>query len=97
LVLETQDWINKLQPGSPFSGVLVREEYRGALRALVEWFSEGTYDIPTEIVVGEDAMQVDAAPFPNPFFALPSHSLSEKGAFVVLGHPGIGEQFLPQD
>ena len=100
LVLEVENWIEELQPDSSFSGVLVRQEYREALRALMEWFLEGTSDIPTEIAVGEDAMQVDdvlSSPFPNPFFDHSPDSRPTKGAFVLLGHPGIGEQSLNRD
>ena len=99
LVLGVQDWINELQPDSTFSSILVREEYREALRALIEWFSEGVFEILTETAVGEDAMQVDGspAPFPNPFFALSPDSRPKQGAFVLLGHPGIGEQFRTRD
>ena len=90
LVLEVQDWIKYLQPESSVSGVLVREEYREALRALIEWFSEGTDDIPTEIAVGEDAMQVDdvlPAPFPNPFFDLSPDSRPKRGGIRVAWPP----------
>ena len=103
LVLDVQDWINELQPDATFSGVLVREEYREALRALTRWFleetsaeGEGTSDI-TETAVGEDAMQVDdvfPAPLPNPFREISSDFRPDRGAFVLVGHPGIGEQFL---
>jgi hypothetical protein len=96
LVLDVQDWISILQPDASFSGVLVREEYREAVRALIQWFSEGMSEIPTEIAVDEDTMQVDEA-FPNPFVKLSRDSLPKKGGFVLLGHPGIGEQFLGQD
>jgi hypothetical protein len=63
------------------------------------WFSEGTDEIPTEIAADEDAMQVDDVlpAFPNPFIDPSPDALPTEGAFVLLGHPGIGEQFLPQD
>lgn len=100
LVLEVQDWISELQPDSDFSGVLVREEYREALGALLKWFLQGIHSIPTEIAVDEDAMQVVDVPpdlFPNPFSDFPPDARPKDGPFVLLGHPGIGEHFLTPD
>ena len=84
VVLRGGDWVRELQPDSTFTGVLMRDEYAEALRAIVKW---SLADDMTE-----HAMEVDdikSAPF---VFDVPLGLVSETRGFVLLGDPGIGEQ-----
>ena len=88
MVLKGGDWVRELQPDSRFTGVLIRDEYKEALRAIMEWFLHGNE-------VTEDAMEVDGmqpAPLGNPFVDVSIDLVSKHWAFVLLGNPGIGEQ-----
>ncbi|KIL69261.1 hypothetical protein M378DRAFT_773366 [Amanita muscaria Koide BX008] len=87
VVLKGGDWVRELQPDSPFTGVLIRDEYAEALRAIVKWF------LADEMT--EDAMEVDDIE-PTPFvFDVPLKGLvSENRGFVLLGDPGIGKTVL---
>ena len=81
MVLKGGDWVQELQPDSRFTGVLIRDEYKEALRAIMEWF------------FGQDAMEVDdaqPAAFGNPFLDVPAGHVPENRAFVLFGNPGIG-------
>ncbi|KAF8221560.1 hypothetical protein L208DRAFT_1414824 [Tricholoma matsutake] len=87
MVLKGGDWVRELQPDSRFTGVLIRAEYKEALRAIMEWFLHGNK-------VTEDPMEVDdmqPAPLGNPFLDVPIGLVSENWAFVLLGNPGIGK------
>jgi len=89
-VLRGGDWVQELQPDSHFTGVLIRNEYVGALRAIMKWFL--SIDEVTE-----DAMEVDdiePAPLENPFLDVPNGLVSKRWAFVLLGDPGIGKTAL---
>ena len=84
VVLRGGDWVRELQPDSTFTGVLIRDEYAEALRAIVKWF------LADEMT--EDAMEVDDIE-PAPFvFDVPLGLVSENRGFVLLGDPGIGER-----
>jgi hypothetical protein len=88
MVLTGGEWARELQPDFRFTGVLIRDEYKEALQAIMEWFLHGNE-------VTEDAMEVDdmqPAPFGNPFLDVHIDLVSENWAFVLLGNPGIGEQ-----
>ena len=78
-MLRGGDWVRELQPDSPFTGVLIRDEYLEALRAIVKWFlaDEMTED------------DIEPAPF---VFDVPLGLVSENRGFVLLGDPGIGER-----
>jgi hypothetical protein len=82
MVLKGGEWIEELQPDSRISGVLIRDEYVGALEAMVKWF------------LTEDAMEVDniePAILKNPFINIPPNLVSKNWGLVLLGDPGIGE------
>ena len=106
-VLKIQDWLEELVPESSLLGVLIRDEYMEALKAVIEYSSKRTTNFPTVVSHGgdrkdnEDDMRVDddtlSAPFRNPFLDPPAQLVSYRGGFILVGHPGIGEQhrFLP--
>jgi len=83
MVLNGGDWVRKLQPDSRFTGVLIRDEYMGALRAIMKWFLSIKE-------VTEDVMDIEPASFENPFLGVPTGLVSKKRGFVLLGDPGIG-------
>ena len=102
MVLKVQAWIDELMEAPCVSGFLIREEFRSALRALVEFSTTGKCQfstVDTEIE-GEDVdvMQVDddgsLATLENPFLNPASALVSEKGGFILLGHPGIGKNLF---
>jgi len=87
MVLKGGDWVRELQPDSRFTDILIRDEYKEALRAIMEWFLRGNE-------VTEGAMEVDdmqPAPFENPFFGIPTGFVSTNRGLVLLGNPGIGK------
>jgi hypothetical protein len=89
---DVNDWVRQLDPQSPVSGVLIRDEYKEALQALVQYYMDGTTPVPTET----DGMtqEVDnAVPFLNPFSDIPARFVSNQLAAILLGHPGIGKIF----
>ena len=91
MVLKGGDWVQELQPGSGFTGILIRDEYKEASRVIVEWFLKGTE--ATEVTEG--TMEVDdmqPAPFGNPFLDLPTGFVSTIRGLLILGNPGIGGQ-----
>jgi hypothetical protein len=100
MVLKGGAWVQELQPDSRFRGVLIRDEYKEALRAIMEWFLHEkqvtddavTDNAVTDNAVTDDAMEVDdePAPFGNPFLDIPTSHVSENWAFIILGNPGIG-------
>jgi hypothetical protein len=88
MVLRGGDWVWDLQPDFHFTGVLIRDEYVKALRAIKKWFL--SIDEVTE-----DATEVDdieRALLENPFLDVPTGLVSNHRAFVLLGDPGIGER-----
>jgi hypothetical protein len=100
IVLKGGNWVRELQPDSHFTGVLIRDEYKEALGAIMEWFLSGNK-------VTEDAMDIDDScsswkhkvqiatqpgPLGNPFLDVPIGRVSRNWAFVLLGNPGIGEE-----
>lgn len=64
--------VRELQPDAHFTGVMIRDEHKEALRAIMEWFLNGT------IVVG-DSMDVDDIPLWNPFLAIDPGFISPSG------------------
>ena len=91
MVLKGGDWVRVLQPDARFTDVLIRDEYKEALRVIMEWFLCGN----EETEETEGAMEVDdmqPAPFGNPFFDVPAGFVSTIGALLLLGNPGIGGQ-----
>jgi len=95
-VMKLHDEINELLDlgkSSGVSGVLIREEYVQALRAVIEFAEEGTFVFPTddEEESEQNATQVHDTYFENPFSKLSAKSLSLMGGFILTGHPGIGE------
>jgi len=90
-VLDVKDWSLEFDPKCFVSGALIRDEYKEALQAVLSHYRTGNFHFPTS-VVGE-AMEVDIEnrPFANPFLDLSADFVSEMGAFILLGHPGIGD------
>ena len=83
-VLKGGDWVQELQLGSGFTGVLVRDEYMVALRAIMKWF------LAHEMT--EDAMEVDDIEPARLAIDVPLGLVSKNRGFVLLGDPGIGER-----
>ena len=84
---EGGDWVRELEPDSRFTGVLIRDEYVEALRAIMKWF------LPINEVT-EDVMEVDdiePAHLENPFLDVPTGLVTKKWVFILLGDSGIGE------
>ncbi|KAF8344474.1 hypothetical protein F5887DRAFT_1159528, partial [Amanita rubescens] len=86
------DWVQELQPGSGFTGVLIRDEYLRALRAIVKWF------LANEMTEPEDAMEGDdIEPLPAPLaFDVPLGVVSENRGFILLGDPGIATSSISE-
>ncbi|SRR6266576_1243981 len=84
MVLKGGDWVQKLQPDSGFTGVLIRDEYVEALRAIRKYF------LANEMI--EDAMEVDDIDPARLAIDIPLDFVSEKQGIVLLGDPGIGER-----
>jgi hypothetical protein len=102
MVLRVQAWINELMEAPCVSGFLIRTEFRKALRALVEFSTTGKYQfstVDTEIEGEEVAIPVNddgsLVALENPFLNPAAALVSEKGGFILLGHPGIGKNSFP--
>jgi hypothetical protein len=96
--LDVRDWALEFDPRCSVSSVLVRNEYREALRAAVDYYRVGKDHFPTDVDDEDEiVMEVDinnsVRPFANPFKDLPTNLVSQRDAFILLGPPGIGDLF----
>jgi hypothetical protein len=89
-VLSVADWIGELVPEECASGFMIREEYIEATLAAIEYYKKGTYRFVTPPDELTDITARNA--LTNPFSTLSLENVSKRGGFVLLGHPGIGEQ-----
>jgi hypothetical protein len=91
--LSLSPWIRHLQPTVDGSGFLIREEYGEAPRALVEYYKTGRLRAVDESN-GDDSQFNHDSCLANPFDELSLSTLPDDdvGGFILIGHPGIGEQ-----
>ena len=80
IVLKGGDWVRELEPDARFTDILIRDEYKEALRATMRWFLAGER-------VSENGMEVDdmqQAPLENPFLDVPAGFVSQSRAFILV-------------
>jgi hypothetical protein len=88
-VLDVKDWMEHLDPTSSVSAVVIRDEYRDALEAVVAHYMVGKVDFQT--ADDNDNEMADPTPIENPFLDLSVDMISCRAGFILLGHPGIGK------
>jgi Crinkler effector protein N-terminal domain len=97
-VMTQKDEINSLLGfGQEYGlkGVLIREEYKEAFRAAIEFAETGEANCLTEAAADDESElhQNEAEvqdSYLNPFSDI-SDTRSRQGGFILIGHPGIGE------
>jgi len=92
---QADNWIQALEPSTPVSDILIREEYYEALKAVADHYQSGRYEFPTDEEICENPLRLRSdgfpLPFANPLNALVGEAGANKRGFILIGHPGIGK------